>query len=66
MPDVVAGADAVRREVVGEPVGAGLHLVVGAALPLRDEVLAGPEVVDGVLEEVGQVELHRAALYGSL
>ena len=63
--DVVARADPVRREMVRQPVGAGLHLGVGPALPLGDEVLAGPEVIDGVLEEVGEVELHRAALYGS-
>jgi len=62
-PHVVAGSDPVVREVVREAVGALLHLGVGAALTLRDQVLASSEVVGGVLEQVSQVELHRAALY---
>jgi hypothetical protein len=60
--DVVAGLHAGLRQVVGEPVGPLLHLGVGAALPLRHEVLAVAEVVDAVLEEVGEVVLHGDSL----
>ena len=36
----------------------------GMALALGDHILPRSEVVGGVLEEVGEVELHRHALYG--
>ena len=49
----------VGGEVVGEPVGPLLELGVGAPLALGDEVLPVGEVVDGVLEQIGEVELHR-------
>lgn len=55
---MVAGTDAVRLQVVGEAIGPLLHLGVGAPLPVADEVLAVGEVVDGVLEQIGEVEVH--------
>ena len=57
-PDVVAGPDALGSEVVGEPVRPLLHLSIGAALAVADDVLPLAEVVRRVLEEVGEVELH--------
>ena len=57
--DVVAGPDALGGEVVGEPVGPRLHLGVGAALAVGDEVLPLGEGSTAVLEQVGEVELHR-------
>ncbi len=56
--DVVARPDPVRRQVVGEPVRPLLHLGERAALALAHEVLAVAEVIGGVLEQVGEVELH--------
>ena len=56
--DVVTGPDALLPEVVGQPVGASLHLRVRAPPPLGHEVLAIAERVDGVLEQIGEVELH--------
>ena len=58
-PDVVARADALGGEVVGQLVGPGLHLGVGAPLAVRDQVLPLGVGVDGRLEQVGEVELHR-------
>ena len=58
--DVVAGADALSGEVVGETVGPRLHLLVRPALAFGDEVLALAEGVDRRLEEVGEVEVHPA------
>ena len=56
--DVVAGAYASRREEVGEPVGVGLELGVGhrAVSHLHGGVVR--DGVDGVLEEVGDVQGH--------
>ena len=59
MPTWSPGPMPWAAQVVREPVGALLHLGVGAALPVADEVLAVAEVVDGVLEQIGEVELHR-------
>jgi hypothetical protein len=56
---VVARSDALGGEVVGEAVGACVHLGVGAALAVGHQVLAVAPRVGGVLEQVGQVELHR-------
>jgi hypothetical protein len=64
-PDVVAGADALAGEVVGEAVGPGVHLGVGAPRPVGHQVLALGPRVGGVLEEVGQVELHRFPSFSS-
>ena len=58
--DVVAGADALGGEVVGETVGTRLHLPVRPPLAFGDEVLALAEGVDRRLEEVGEVEVHPA------
>ena len=61
MPDVVAGPDAVGGQVVGQAVGPGLHLGVGAALAGGHQVLPVAVGVDGGLEQVGEVEgTHRA------
>ena len=59
--DVVAGADALTGQVVGKAVGPCLHLRICASLALGHDVLALAEGVDGMLEEIGQVELHRGA-----
>ena len=56
--DVVAGGDALRLEVVGELVGPGLQLRVGAALVADHEDLAISDRVDRVLEQVGDVVRH--------
>ena len=58
MPTWSPGSMPCACEVVREPVGPRFHLGVGAALALGDEVLAIGEVVDGVLEEIGEVVLH--------
>ena len=55
---VVAGADALGEQVVGEAVGPFLELPVGAALGPDDEHLAIGDRVHGVLEEVGDVVGH--------
>ena len=59
MPDVVARADALGGQIVGQLVGPGLHLGVGPPLAVGDEVLPLGIGVDGRLEQVGEVELHR-------
>ena len=56
---MVARPDPLRRQVVGQPVGPGLHLGVGPPLPVGDQVLPLGVGVDGRLEQVGEVELHR-------
>ena len=60
--DVVAHADAAGRQEVRQPVGVGLELGVRhLAVPHLDD---GPvrHHVDGVLEQVGDVESHVARL----
>ncbi len=57
--DVVAGADPLGGQEVGQPVGPGLHLGEGAALARGHQVLAVPEGVDRRLEQISQVERHR-------
>src|SRR5213075_58871 len=57
-PDMIAGADALGGEMVGEAVRPLLHLSVRAALAVADDVLPLAEVVRRVLEEVGEIELH--------
>ena len=64
--DMVAGADAMRGQMVREPVRSLVHLGVGAPLAFHDQVLAGAEVVGGVFEEVSEVVLHHDALYGAI
>ena len=61
-PHVVARTDALGGQVVGELVGPGLHFGVGAPLAVGDEVLPLGIGVDGRLEQVGEVELHRAEI----
>ena len=62
LDDVVAGADPARLEEVGEPVGVGLELGEGDdAVPHLDGGLVR-NGVDGVFEEVGDVEGHDARL----
>ena len=56
--DVVTRPDTVGRQVVGQLVGPGLHLGVGPALAVGDQALPVTEVVDRVLEQIGEVELH--------
>ena len=56
-PHVVPRPDAPGGQVVGQPVGPGLHLRVGPALPLGDQVVPLGIGVDGCLEQIGEVEL---------
>ena len=58
-PDVIPRTDPLRGQVVGQPVRPGLHLGIGAPLPVGHEVLPLGVGVDGRLEQVGEVELHR-------
>ena len=58
MPTWSPGFDACGLEMVGEAVGPLLHLRVGAALSVADHEVAVGEIVDRVLEEIGQVVLH--------
>ena len=53
--DVRAGADAVRGQVVGQPVGLLLELGVGHLLVAAGDRGALGEVVDRVLEQIGDV-----------
>jgi hypothetical protein len=53
-----AGPDPLGGQVVRQPVGTGVHLRVRAALVAGHEVLAIAELVDGVLEQIGQVEFQ--------
>ncbi len=57
-PDMVADPDALDRQVVGQAVGVGLHLGVGAPLVADDQQLPIRYHVDRVLEQVGDVERH--------
>ncbi len=57
--DVVAGTDPDGGEVMGELVRPLLHLEVRAPDAVGDQVLTLAEDVDGMLEQVGQVVLHR-------
>jgi len=43
-----------------EAVGALLQLGVGPPLAVGDEVFPFTEMIDGVLEEVGEIEFHRS------
>ena len=61
-PHVVAGGDTVRGQMMGKTVGARLHLGVRTASALGHQVFALTKRVDRVLEQVGEVELHRATL----
>ena len=57
-PDVLAGLHPAAREVVRQPVGVGLELGVGhPALAHLDHVTLGDDV-DGVLEEISDVDGH--------
>jgi len=56
---VVSRADTLGGEVVGKLVRPPLHLRIGPPDTIGNEVLALGKDVDGVLEQVGQVELHR-------
>ena len=60
--DMVPGSDALGGQMVGQPIGPGLHLGVGAALPVGDQVFTLGIGVDCRLEEVGEVALHRATI----
>jgi hypothetical protein len=55
---VVAGADAGRGQMVGEPVGPLVEGGVGQPPITADERLALGDGVDDDLEDVGQVALH--------
>ena len=60
---MVVAADAVRREVVGEPVDAFLGVGVGEAAVAADQRFAfGDDVGDG-FPQVGEVVLHRRRTY---
>ena len=59
MPTWSPGPMPLGGQVVGQPVGPRLHLGVGAPLAVGDEVLPVGVGVDGGLEQVGEVELHR-------
>ena len=59
--DVVPLADALGGEVVGEPVGPILQLGEGDPPVAADEGGAVGHHVDGVLDEVGEVERHRGS-----
>ena len=61
-PDVVPRPDPLGGQVVGQLVGPRLHLGVGAPLAVGDEVLPFWIGVDGRLEQVGEVELHRSEI----
>jgi hypothetical protein len=61
---VVARPDALRRQVVRELVRARVHLRVRAALAFGDQVLALRKRVDGVLEQIGEIELHAVQFTG--
>jgi hypothetical protein len=56
--DVVARPDALRQQVVGEPVGPLLQLAVRAALVADHQDLSIGHRVHGVLEEVRDVVRH--------
>ena len=56
--DVVAGTDAVGREVVCEAVGALVELRVGLDPVPHDQRDAVGDGVDGVFDEVGEVPGH--------
>ena len=58
---MIAGADAVLGELVGEAVGACLELGVGQPALTADERLAVRDRVGDALPEVGEVELHGAS-----
>ena len=53
---MVAGADALRSEIVGELVGSRFHLGVGAPLAVVDHIRPVGPFVGGLFEQVGQVE----------
>jgi hypothetical protein len=56
---VIARGDARSGKMVREPVSPFFHLGVGATHTIGHEVLAFTEDVDGMLEEIGKIELHR-------
>ena len=58
--DMVAGPDPLVGEEVGQSVGPFLHFGVGAPLAGGHEVLPVAEGVHGRLEEISEVERHRA------
>ena len=57
--DVVPRPDSLRRQMMGQAVGPRLHLGVGPPLAVGHQVLTLRVGVDGRLEQVGEVELHR-------
>ena len=59
---MVARPDPLGGQMVGQLVGPCLHLGVRPSLAVGDEVLPLGVGVDGRLEQVGEVELHRAEI----
>jgi hypothetical protein len=61
-PDVIAGADPDRGQVVGEPVRALLELGVGPPLVAADQRLPVGREVDDALDQIGDVPFHAGTL----
>ena len=57
-PDVVARADALRRQVMGEAVRPRFQLRVGTAIVACYQVLPLAERIGRRLEQVREIELH--------